>query len=249
MSNSHRALNILKKMKETREKLDKTPIKIMTCTDIAKINFMSDECKFILSEVLRYIIENGKYPTNSDFKSSNGYPNCARIYTCFNDKYSGGLGLKGAISHLHAYGASRNLVVPKIKIIEKISYKEKYSFFNTIEKNLIDVLKCQTDGRFKHKYRNVNCEQYGNIIFKFSSLNKNIWSFNLRKQMEYNQDIDNFICIATDYNLTTVNHVWFIMNNKFSNIKNLKIYNTENSLNRLNSYDITDTFNLDSLIN
>ena len=243
-----KALNILKKMKEKREQLARTPIRDITYEDLDEKNMYCDEEKFLLKEVLRFIIENGRYPINSDFKAANGYPNCAIAYKYFNKSCGFEAGLVGAISCLHSFCDSRRLTVPKVEEIKKISYKEKYAFFNIIEKNLINKLNCQTTGKFKHKYRNVSCEEYGDIIFKFSSLNNNMWIFNLRKQIEDNQNINSFICIATDYNLTEIKYIWFIMNNKFSNIKNLTIYDTKNSLNKLNSYDITSTFNIKSLI-
>lgn len=238
-----------RKRRADRKKLENTPVRDITYRDIDEMIHICDEDKFLLKEVLRFILKQGRLPTAKDFKASNGYPNSAQFYKYYNGTYSRNKGITGAISFLNDWNFSRKLRLPKHEFKEKIRYRDKYHFFSKIERNLINKLKCENTGNYKHKFRNVSCEDYGNIIIKFSSLNNNMWIFNLRKNIEDNQDIDNFICVATDYELTEVKYIWFIMNAEFYNIKNLTVYNTKGSLKRLESYDITKPFNSKQLIN
>lgn len=222
--------------------------KLITNEDICKISKNDIEYEFLMNEVLRFINENNKLPTNKDMNCKFGYPNNARFCVYYAGWGNYKKGVKGAVEHLYDYCHSKKLKMPFIKPNEKVSAKEKYDFFTKIENNLINALKCKTDGKLYHKYRNIISKDYGKIIFKFSSLNNDIWIFNLRTKIEDNQDIDNFVCMSIDHKITKIEYIWIIPNNKFNNIKNLTVYDTIGSLKRLNQYDISNLFNHNSLI-
>lgn len=238
----------MKRLEEVKE-LRNSPKRVINYDDIDSMPNIDDEHKFLLKEIIRFMLENGRDPTNKDFKALNGYPNSAKFYKYYNNKYKWyKRGISAAIEQLWSYGSSRSLILPKTESINKITYAEKFAVFSRIEKNLIDKLGCQNSGKFKHKYRSVSCDEYGDMIFKFSSLNNNIWLFNLRKKLENNQNIDNFICVGTNHELTEIKHIWGIVGCNVNTIKNLKIYDTHGSLERLRQYDVTNSFNIDELI-
>jgi len=222
--------------------------RFITNEDICKISKNDIEYEFLMNEVLRFINENNKLPTNKDMNCKFGYPNNARFYFYFAGWGNYKKGVKGAVEFLYAYCHSNKLKMPFVEPIEKVSAKKRYDFFTKIESNLINALECKTDGKLYHKYRNIVSKDYGKIIFKFSSLNNDAWIFNLRTKIEDNQNIDNFVCISIDHKVTKIEYIWIIPNNKFNNIKNLKVYSTIGSLKRLNRYDISNLFNHDSLI-
>ena len=201
-----------------------------------------------MNEVLRFINENNKLPTNKDMNCKFGYPNNARFYFYFAGWGNYKKGVKGAVQYLYDYCHSKKLKMSFVEPNEKVSAKERYDFFAKIESNLINALECKTDGKLYHKYRNIISKDYGKIVFKFSSLNNDMWIFNLRTKIEDNQDIDNFVCISIGNKITKIEYIWVIPNNEFNNIKNLTVYNTIGSLKRLNPYDISNLFNHDRLI-
>ena len=222
--------------------------RLITNEDICKISKNDIEYEFLMNEVLRFINENNSLPTNKDMNCKFGYPNNARFYSYFAGWGNYKKGVKGAVQYLYDYCHSKKLKMPFVEPNEKVSAKERYDFFAKIENNLINALECKTDGKLYHKYRNIISKDYGKIVFKFSSLNNDMWIFNLRTKIEDNQDIDNFVCISIGNKVTEIEYIWVIPNNEFNNIKNLKIYNTIGSLKRLNSYDISNLFNHDRLI-
>ena len=239
---------ILKIMQKKQEKKDNNKYRLITNEDICKISKNDIEYEFLMNEVLRFINENNSLPTNKDMNCKFGYPNNARFYFYFNGWGNYKKGVKGAVEYLYDYCHSKKLKMPFIKPNEKISTKQRYDFFTKIENNLISALECKTDGKLYHKYRNIISKDYGKIVFKFSSLNNDMWIFNLRTKIEDNQDIDNFICVSTEHKVTKIEYIWIIPNNEFNNIKNLTVYNTVGSLNRLKQYDVSNLFNHDNLI-
>ena len=159
----------MKKLEEVKE-LRNSPRRVINYDDIDSMPNIDDEHKFLLKEIIRFMLENGRDPTNKDFKALNGYPNSAKFYKYYNNKYKWyKRGISGAISQLVNYGSYRSLFLPKTENISKISYVKKFEVFNRIEKNLINKLGCQNSGKFKHKYRNISCDEYSNLIFNFSS--------------------------------------------------------------------------------
>ena len=221
--------------------------RLITNEDICKISKNDTEYEFLMNEVLRFINENNRLPTNKDMNCKFGYPNNARFYVYFAGWGNYKKGVNGAVEFLYGYCNSNKLKMPFVESIKKVSAKERYDFFTKIESNLINVLECKTDGKLYHKYRNIINKDYGKIVFKFSSLNNNIWIFNLRTKIEDNQDINNFVCIGADYKITKIEYIWIIPNKELNNIKNLTVYNTIGSLNRLKKYDISNLFNHDRL--
>lgn len=216
--------------------------------DILKMTWNTVESAFLISELLRFMNENARLPTNKDMNSKFGYPNSAKFYTYYGGVVYQKKGVKGAIEHLYTFCSVQKLKVPFVESTEKVSTKLKYDFFANITSNLLTVLTCKTDGKSYHKYRNIVSEDYGKIDFKFSSLNNNMWIFNLHTKIEDNQDIDNFICVGIDHKITKIEYIWVIPNNKFNDIKNLTTCNTIGSLKRLEQYNISDVFNYDRLI-